>query len=497
MFQKPTVEQVQETASELGMALPPEKAAAFLNEMGPVFEAYDLLDSLDDDIPPVNYPRGEIVEPSPSENDMNAWTVKVRIDGAPEGKLFGKTVGIKDNVNLAGVPMANGSPTLAGHVPAFDATVVTRLLDEGASIVGKTTCECFCLSAGSHTSWPLPVHNPHLHGFSAGGSSSGSAALLACGEIDLAIGGDQGGSIRVPAAFCGVVGMKPTYGLVPYSGIMPIEATVDHVGPMSRNVRDNAQMLEVLAGKDGLDPRQSVDHKPDYTASLGRGVDGLKVGILKEGFELPLAEKDVTDATRSAAEKLAENGAVVEEFSLPEHHVLAALWAPLGMEGLTAQMMLGNGMGYNWKGLYDVGLMEAHKDWRSRADELSTTLRIAMIVGRYAQKNYFGTYYAKGQNIVRRLTRKYDEAFAKYDVILTPTVVMKATRLPGPDADVSEIAARAWEMLGATSQYDLTGHPALSLPYGYSDGLPIGVSIASAAYREDLIYQVAAVLEAD
>ncbi len=161
---------------------------------------------------------------------------------------------LKDNVALAGVPMMNGASTLEGFVPASDATIVTRMLDAGATILGKAVCEHFCLSGGSHTSDPGPVHNPHRIGYSAGGSSSGSGALVAAGEVDLAIGGDQGGSIRIPASYCGIVGMKPTHGLVPYTGVMPIETTIDHTGPMTASVGDNALLLEVLAGPDGLDP---------------------------------------------------------------------------------------------------------------------------------------------------------------------------------------------------------------------------------------------------
>ena len=157
---------------------------------------------------------------------------------------------------LAGVPMMNGAATMEGYIPDIDATVVHRILDAGGTIVGKAHCEYFCLSGGSHTSATGPVHNPHKMGYSAGGSSSGSAVLVALGEVDMALGGDQGGSIRMPASFCGIYGMKPTHGLVPYTGIMPIEIYVDHTGPMTANVADNALLLEVLAGPDGYDPRQ-------------------------------------------------------------------------------------------------------------------------------------------------------------------------------------------------------------------------------------------------
>ena len=144
--------------------------------------------------------------------------------------------------------MMNGASTLEGYMPDTDATIVTRILDAGGTIIGKTHCEYFCFSGGSHTNATGPVHNPHKMGYSSGGSSSGSGVVVATGEADMAIGGDQGGSIRIPASFCGIYGMKGTHGLVPYTGVMPIEITIDHTGPMTRNVRDNALLLEVLAG---------------------------------------------------------------------------------------------------------------------------------------------------------------------------------------------------------------------------------------------------------
>src|SRR4029078_4555185 len=189
-------------------------------------------------------------------------------------KLKGKTVALKDNIMLAGVPMMNGAATLEGYVPDIDATVVQRVLDAGATIIGKVHCENFCLSGGSHTNATGPVHNPWKMGYSAGGSSSGSAVVVALGEADLARGGDQGGSIRMPSSFSGTYGMKPTHGLVPYTGIMPIEGFVDHTRPMTKAVYQSALLLEVLAGPDGYDPRQYNVKTHDYTKALEGGIKG-------------------------------------------------------------------------------------------------------------------------------------------------------------------------------------------------------------------------------
>ena len=211
--------------------------------------------------------------------------MKTEVRGAAHGPLSGKRIVLKDNICLAGVPMMNGASTLEGYVPDIDATIVTRILDAGGTIIGKAHCEYFCLSGGSHTSAHGPVHNPFKHGYSAGGSSSGCGALVGAGEVEMAIGGDQGGSIRMPAAYSGCYGMKATHGLVPSAGIMPIEATIDHAGPMTATVADNALLLEVIAGADGLDPRQydvQVE-KYSYTTGVGRGVSGMRIGLVKKG----------------------------------------------------------------------------------------------------------------------------------------------------------------------------------------------------------------------
>src|SRR5215510_6285271 len=212
---RPTTSQLRAVATDLGMTLSDADLESFLGLMAGSCAAYDALDSMPDYVPPVKYPRTPGYRPEGAENTFNAWYVKSQVKGAPTGKLAGKTIVLKDNVCLAGVPMMNGASTLEGYVPDVDATIVTRILDAGGTIVGKAHCEAFCASAGSHTNATGPVHNPRKAGYAAGGSSSGSAAVVAAGEVDMAIGGDQGGSIRIPAAYCGVYGLKPTHGLVP------------------------------------------------------------------------------------------------------------------------------------------------------------------------------------------------------------------------------------------------------------------------------------------
>ena len=493
--QMPTAEQLRDVADEMGLTLSEEDVQSFLGLIAGSIEAYNVVDGLPDNLPQVRYPRTPGYRPEGEENKYNAWYYKSRIEGAAEGPLKGKTVALKDNVMLAGVPMMNGAATLEGYVPDIDATIVERLLDAGATIEGKAHCENFCLSGGSHTNATGAVHNPHRMGYSAGGSSSGSAALVAAGEVDMAVGGDQGGSIRMPAAYCGIYGMKPTHGLVPYTGIMPIEIYVDHTGPMTGNVRDNALMLEAIAGADGVDPRQYDVETHPYSEMLEGGVGGMKIGVLQEGFGHPNSEADVDAANRAAADILGKLGAEVREVSVPMHAIGAAIWTPIGVEGLTGTMMWGDGYGHSRQDLYVTSLMDFHHRWRDRADQMSETTKLFTMLGTYIRNHYGLRYYGKGVNLSRRLAAEYDRVLAECDLLLLPTVPLKATPLPGPEASREEYVQRALEMIGNTAPFDITHHPAMSLPCGMGDGLPIGMMLVGRRYAEPAIYRAAYAFE--
>jgi amidase len=491
----PTLAQLGEVAAELGFTMGEADLAQHLEALQASLGAYNLVDQMPDELTPVTYSRRPGRRPMPEENPYGAWYIKTEVAGASSGKLAGKKIALKDNICLAGVPMMNGASTMEGYVPEVDATVATRILDAGGTIVGKTVCEYFCFSGGSHTSASGPVHNPHRHGYSAGGSSSGSGAVVAAGEVPMALGGDQGGSIRIPAAFCGIYGMKPTHGLVPYTGIMPIELTIDHTGPMTATVEDNALLLEVLAGPDGLDPRQYGAAAKPYREALGRGATGLKIAVVEEGFAHPQSLPQVDTIVRDAAERYRGLGASVDTISIPLHRAGGAIWLPVAAEGGLMQMMLGNGYGFNWQGLYVTSMLDFHSGWRTRADELSDTLKNTMLLGHYMVTRYRGHYYAKAQNLVRRLRRAYDEALEDYDLLLIPTLPIVATPLPDANAPVSEILQRGFEMLANTAQFDCTHHPAMSLPCGMVDGLPVGMMLIGRMFDEETIYRAAAAFE--
>ncbi|TCJ18904.1 amidase [Rubrobacter taiwanensis] len=494
---RPTIGQLRDIAHEYNLRLEDADLESYRDLMGGVLASYARLDELAEPAPEVKYPRSGGYRPGPDENALGAWYWKCSVKGAQSGPLSGKRVAVKDNVCVAGVPMMNGSSVLEGYVPETDATIVTRILDAGGEIAGKAVCEHLCFSGGSHTSDTGPVLNPHDPSRSAGGSSSGSAALVAAGEVDMAIGGDQGGSIRIPSSWCGAYGLKPTRGLVPYTGIFPIELTLDHTGPIAATVEDVALLLAAIAGEDGLDPRQRDVQVGDYTGALEGGAEGLRVGVVPEGFGWPgVSEEDVDRMVREAVRKFGEIGAKVGEVSIPMHRDGIHIWNAIAVEGATALMVRGNSMGTNWTGHYTTSLLDAYARGRiTRGGDLSDTVKLVVLLGQYMQDAYHGRYYAKAQNLARRLTAAYDEALSEVDLLAMPTLPMKATPIPPPDAPREEVVARALEMIPNTAPFDVSGHPAMNVPCGLSDGLPVGLMLVGRRWEEATVLRAARAFE--
>ena len=492
----PSADQIIQVGKRLGMSLSQREAEDYLEAMAPLIDSYKTVNAMADEKPEIRYPRTPGNPPRAGENIHNAWYWRTAIEGAPGGKLAGKAVAIKDNICVAGVPMMNGASILEGYVPDIDATLVSRILDAGGEIAGKTACEYLCFSGGSHTNATgRAVQNPWKPGYTTGGSSSGSGAAVASGDVAMAIGCDQAGSIRIPASFCGIVGLKPTFGLVPYSGVMPIEMTIDHAGPMTDNVSNNALLLEVIAGPDGLDPRQmGAPAGVEYSKALDGEVSGLTIGVLKEGYGHPNSEADVDEKVRQAVNRFKKLGATVREISIPEHLVGIAVWTPIGVEG-TADLMNGNGFGTNWKGLFATSLINRVAGWQARSDELSDSLKYVVLLGQYMLDQYGGHFYGKSQNIVRRIADAYDRALDECDVIVMPTLPIKATPIPPPDAPLKLNIQRAHEMFANTAVFDVTGHPAITIPCGLSEGLPVGLMIVGKHFDEAMLYKTAHAFE--
>ncbi len=484
----PTGAEILDIASSFGMNLTDADAASFRGLMVGSMASYARLDELPEPKLPVKYPRTPGYRPPPQENPYNAWYWKCEIKGAARGPLAGKKIAVKDNICVAGVPMMNGSRVLEGYVPEIDATVVTRILDAGGTIVGKAACEDLCFSAGSHTCATGPIRNPHNPEYSTGGSSGGSAALVAAGEVEMALGGDQGGSIRTPAGWCGVYGLKPTWGLVPMTGGMPISYSVDHCGPICDSVENVARLLAVIAGPDAHDPRTINARVGDFEGALNQSVKGMKIGLLKEGFGHPTGNPLTPETDRKVRQALAElekAGAIVDEISIPMHLDAPHIWAGVILEGAAEMMLKGYAMGNNWMGYYTTSLQEAFaRGWRARPDDVSETVKLVLLLGEYMHRNYHNRYHSKAQNLRVLARQAYDDALSRYDVLAMPTLPFPATKIPPADCAREEYVDLALNMQQNTCPFDVSGHPAFTLPCGKVGGLPIGLMMVGKHFDE-------------
>ncbi|WP_055476542.1 amidase [Gordonia sp. HS-NH1] len=492
---RPDGNDISAAAAHFGLTLTRADCDEFAALVDGALGSYDVVDDLyEASAAPVAPARTYDVVPPGESNPLGAWYVRTALteDAPGDTRLAGRRVAIKDNVAVAGVPMMNGSRSLEGFVPARDATVVTKLLDAGAEIAGKAVCEDLCFSGSSFTPASGPVRNPWDRDREAGGSSGGSAALVANGDVDLAIGGDQGGSIRIPASFCGIVGHKPTFGLVPYTGAFPIERTIDHVGPITRTVADAALVLSVIAGRDGLDPRQPDAITPaDYLSGIADGVRGLRIGVVAEGFGHDASQLEVDATVQDAALRFADAGAVVEQISIPWHRDAFHVWNVIATDGGAYQMLDGNGYGLNAGGLYDPEQMAYFAGGRVEfADELSETVKLVALCGHHGVSALGGASYGKARNLVPLVRAAYDNALHDYDVLVMPTVPYVATELPSAGIDRATYLTKALGMIVNAAPLDVTGHPALSVPAGLVDGLPVGMMIIGKHFDDATVLRV-------
>jgi amidase len=498
----PRPEQVIASAARRGLTLS-ESEAALLIELGRdtlagcARVAAEPAQSL-----PVRYPRRSGRRPSPEENQLNAWAWRCDIRGADEGVLAGRTVVLKDIIPVAGQPMSAGSAILEGHVPSFDSTVTSRVLDQGGRIVGIAATEDMCLSGASVSAVTGYVRNPRDPSRSAGGSSSGVAALIGSGAVDVGIGADQGGSIRIPASLSGVFGLKPTYGLIPYTGCAPIDPSLDHLGPMAGTVEDLARLLQAIAGFDeGLDPRQRADMGAvDYLAGLSDAdPTGLRVGLLRQGFNHPgLSDPQVDDAVRSSAEALARLGAQVREADVPLHRRAMDIHGSLLLQGVAQYMVGSGGVGPIGKGFYDETVGSASAAGMAlRGDQLFASVKFAVGIGGYLWDAYGGAYYAKAQNLAVSLRREMDRVLREVDILIMPTTCVQAPELPVETVPGLRAVQLALDpaLISNTCAFNHTGHPALSVPIGPVGNLPVGLMLVAQWYDEATLLRTARALE--
>lgn len=500
---------VQELIRPLGLSIDPSEADDFTTLLAAVHDCAEGVAALPDYQPvpdQVKYPRENVRRPTKDEQVLGqAWAHRFLIRGNPEGgKLAGKSISLKDVIAVAGVPQLLGSDIIPSWTPTTDATVVTRLLEAGADIHGTSTCENHCHSTSSYTSAQGTVENPHATGYSAGGSTSGGAALVAAGLVDITIGGDQGGSIRVPASFCGCVGLKPTHGRVPFTGISSGDAMNDHAGPLARSTLEVAACLDAISGYDGIDDKALASSQPGSTDFAGalkespQRLDGLKIGILKEGFEHDAVSSSVKHSVLTAAHKFEDLGASVEEVSLPDHLHGPAIWT-IQQRIAGAQTLLGQNTGR--RGLYMTEAEQARLPWTDEGFQRAfPSTKNVIINGLYLMSRFPGLY-GKTANIGRQLCDKYQALFEKYDVLVMPTTPVVAPK-HGKRGLPLESLKPSMGLTINTAIFDVTGHPALSIPIGFAPAqeddqvmLPVGMQIVGGLWQEEKVLRVGHVWE--
>ncbi|KAJ7280228.1 amidase signature domain-containing protein [Mycena rebaudengoi] len=468
---------VAAAAQRLSFTIPPDHEADYLALLGVTDKSVAAVMAYPDYQVPdtkARYPRTNVHRPPPEDNKLKGWAWKVSIQGELEGILHGKTVCFKDTICVAGVPQLFGTTAIQDFVPASDATVVTRVLSNGGIVVGKAMCENFSHGASSHSTPFGPVENPYCAGFSTGGSSSGCGALIGSGEVDMGIGGDQGGSIRIPASLCGLVGLKPTHGLVPYTGVLSSEPTLDTVGPMARTTLDVALLLQAVAGYDMIDDRQFGAPLPadvpryseDVLDGRKRGLNGMKIGVLQEGFASAFLDAAVDQKCRAAIAKLETLGATVEEVSVPLSESFPGAISHILNKFASSQTRQGRQV--SRRGLYINEFWEALLPWtQDKLEKAKYYVTGTAMCAEYGWSRY-PTAYGRAMNLSRQLRDEYDVILARYDVVMMPTVPQAARRhVPPSRAGPLAWAEAAPGIVTNTAASNLTGHPTITFPVGF------------------------------
>lgn len=404
--------------------------------------------------------------------------------------LTGIPLAVKDVISTRGVRTTCASKMLENYVPPYDATVMTRLQAEGAVIVGKTNMDEFAMGSSTENSAFHPTRNPWNPEYVPGGSSGGSAAAVAAGECLGAVGSDTGGSVRQPASFCGVVGMKPTYGRVSRYGLIAYASSLDQIGPLTRDVFDCALMMNALCGYDRKDST-SVDRAvPDFQAVLGRDIRGLILGCPKEYLTEGL-DPEVERAVREAMTTFEQLGARCREISLPHTEYAVAVYYIIAMAEASSNLARYDGVKYGFRDGQGRSLMEMYQ--RTRSNGFGSEVLRRIMLGTYVlSAGYYEAYYRKASQVRTLILQDFQKAFAECDLILCPVAPTPAFRLGEKTADPLKMYLTDIYTISA----NLTGIPGLSLPCGYSgEGLPIGLQILGNHFGEETIIRAAFAFE--
>lgn len=504
-------EELQRYARQARFSLGNEEVEAFHRLSEDLFSGVERFEQLPD--PPLR--RVDAIRqlgrhPLPGEDPLNAvvrWcSVRCTSAAAASGSLRGVKVGLKDMIAVADLPMTFGSSVLTDYCSNEDADLTRRLLDEGAEIVAITNMESFALSAGGEMTARGPVLNPFDVTRTACGSSSGSAAALFYEGVDLTFGTDQGGSVRIPASWCGVLGLKPTHGLIPYTGIISADWRFDHAGPLARDLEMLARGLDAVADPRAVDPvaREVRSHQPgEYVKALEDApdsLDGIRIGVLSEGFAAaedpaaPEGSEETATAVHDAVNRFAELGATVRCVSVPEHTSGSDIMFVALAETISATLHgapSGHALWTRSSAHLARGLGMAIE---ANGDELPAMFKLIAILGTSLRERYFGSYGARAHAMADQMRAAYDRALAEVDVLLMPTTTHYAHPLR-PEASVEERVRRGTTMLANSGSFNLTGHPALSIPAAEVRGLPVGVQLVAPRFGERRLLGITRVYE--
>lgn len=405
------------------------------------------------------------------------------------GGLAGIPCGIKDNLCTRGVKTTCASEMLENFIPPYDATVVSKLKSAGAVMVGKMNMDEFAMGPSTENSGFYPTHNPWDLTRVSGGSSGGAAAAVATGEVFYALASDTGGSIRQPASFCGVVGMKPTYGMVSRHGLVAFASSLDQIGPVTRNVTDCALIMNAICGHDSLDSTSLEVKVPNYTGYLQTDIKGMKIGFPREYFQNGV-DQSVKDSIKKALLKYEELGAVVEETSLPHSEYALPVFHIIASAEASSNMARFDGVRYGYRDEYAQDIVEMSSNSRARGFGPEVTRRI--LLGTYAlSSGYYDAYYLKAMKVRRLIKEDFDQAFEKYDLLVSPTANSVAFKLGEKTEDPLKMYMS--DML--TIPVNLAGIPSISIPGGVVDDLPVGLQLMGRPLSEGTLLKAAYAFE--
>jgi aspartyl-tRNA(Asn)/glutamyl-tRNA(Gln) amidotransferase subunit A len=404
------------------------------------------------------------------------------------GTLFGIPVAVKDNMNVAGLKSTAGSKILEGYTSPYDATVVKRIKDEGGIIIGKTNLDEFAMGSSTENSAYVNTKNPINTQYVPGGSSGGSAASVAAGFSPAALGSDTGGSVRQPAAFCGVVGMKPTYGRVSRYGLIAFGSSLDVIGPLTRTVEDSAVMMNVIAGFDVHDETTVNIEKEDFTAHLNEGAKGMKIGLIKEIMDFNV-QSEIIDSLKEACLKLERLGAEILEISLPYLKYALPTYYIVAPSEASANLARFDGVRYGLEGCGD-NLKDFYEDTRTKG--FGSEVKRRILIGTFAlSAGFYDAYYLKAAKVRRIITDSFERAFERVSAIILPTTPTTSFKFGEKKSPLEMYMNDIF-----TIPVNLAGLPAISVPFGKdSTGLPIGMQFIGKWFEEPALFRVAYTLE--